>query len=384
MSEKGSMNRVLIRMAGVLLAILAGTAGVNAQPGDRIHYYDRAKKKQDELRARIKEESPATITIERGTRSEKIPVADIVDIDYQIPADLIVEVRSKASREEANALKETDPDRRRKSNETALGGYRELLSRLGKLEGYKLAQRHCEFKIALLLTRLAEDDPVKLPEAIDALNRFKSDHTQSWQIGAVGKLLARAQIARGDMKAALATYGEFARRKDLPEPVHQEYELLGIRALIRAENYPEAESRLAALGKTLDKDDPQAVRVAIYQAACQAKTNLAAAEKGLQAILHSDADGSIKGLACNALGDAYRLNNRLEDAFWQYLWVDQEYNQDREEHAKALYYLSTLFAKVKQAPARAQACRDRLLTDRLFAGLEYQKLAARENQQSSK
>ena len=74
--------------------------------------------------------------------------------------------------------------------------------------------------------------------------------------------------------------------------------------------------------------------------------------------------------------------NRLEEAFWQYLWVDQEYNQDPEEHSKALYYLAILFDRVKRRPDRAKTCLDRLLKDKLFAGLEYQKQAAKESQKS--
>ena len=135
---------------------------------------------------------------------------------------------------------------------------------------------------------------------------------------------------------------------------------------------------MTALAKTLAKDDPQAVRVEIYLAASKAKTNLPDAEKRLQSIIRSAAAPPLKALAYNTLGDCYRLNNRLEDAFWQYLWVDQEYPQDNEEHAKALYFLSILFDKAKNMPTRAQSCRDRLLNDKAFAGLEYQRLAVKE------
>src|SRR5262249_51478820 len=233
------------------------------------------------------------------------------------------------------------------------------------------------------LAREAEADPTRRTEAVKALTKFKTDHTKSWQIGTVGKLLARIQVLQGDQKGALATFEEFARRDDLVESLRQEYELLGIRTLLSADSFADAERKLTVLSKTLPKDDPQPFRVEIYLAACKAKGNLADAEKRLQAVIRSEAEPAVKALAYNTLGDGYRANNRLEDAFWQYLWVDQEYNQDREEHAKALYYLSVLFDKLKKMPARAQACRDRLLNDKLFAGLEYQKLAAKENQKAA-
>lgn len=363
-------------------AFLFTVAPASAQPGDRIYVYDRIKKKEDRVSARIKDETPKELVLERGVRTEKLPVADVLDIDYDIPASLKVEVRDKARKEEEAALKEADPAKRLKSNELAIAGYRELIDRLSKLEQHAFAKRHTEYKIAVLQAREAEDDPSRLDAAVKALTQFKTDHDSSWQIGTVGKLLARLQIAKGDLKGALTTYEEFGRRDDLAEPLRQEFELLGIRAMLSADNFRDAERKLTALAKSLAKNDPQAARVEIYLAATKAKTNLSESEKRLQTVIRGDTDPAIKALAYNTLGDCYRLNNRLEDAFWQYLWVDQEYSQDREEHAKALYYLSILFDRVKKSPARAQVCRDRLLNDKLFAGLEYQKLAAKESQKT--
>jgi tetratricopeptide (TPR) repeat protein len=349
----------------------------------RVLYHNRAQKKQVREDVRIKDETPREIIIERSNRTEKIRTGDVLDVVYRIPADLNLDIRAKASSAEDNAIKETDSGRRQKLNEAALAGYRDLLAKLAKRDEFARARQHTEFKIAALLARLAEDDSSRLDEAINALTQFKTEHGKSWQVGMVGKLLARAQIAKGDMKAAQATFEEFAHRDDLADEARQEYELLGIRALVRDDNFAEAERKLTALGKTLAKDDPQAARVEIYLAACKAKSDLPEAEKRLQVVIRGDAEPAIKALAYNTLGDCYRTNDRLEKAFWQYLWVDQVYPQDREEHAKALYYLSILFEKVKKSPLRAEACRTRLLTDKLFTGLEYQKLAAREHPKKS-
>jgi hypothetical protein len=59
------------------------------------------------------------------------------------------------------------------------------------------------------------------------------------------------------------------------------------------------------------------------------------------------------------------------------------YNQDREEHAKALFELSKLFVQVKKDAARAERCLDRLINDKEFAGSTFQKLAAKERQKGS-
>jgi hypothetical protein len=354
-----------------------------AQNPDRIHVFDPAKKKEETISARIKQETPKEIIIERGTRTEPVSVVKVIDVEYGIPASLRVDVQAKAAREEETAAKEPDAARRLKGNELAIAGYRDLIEQLAKLGQYGLAKRHTEFKIAAIRARMAEDDPTQLDDAVKALTQFKTENEKSWQIGRVGKLLARLQIAKGDMKGAQATFDEFARRDDLPDALRQEFELAGIRALLSADNFPDAERKLATLAQSLAKDDPQAARVEIYLAACKAKSNLADAEKRLTTIIRGDAEPAVKALAYNTLGDCYRLNNRPDDAFWQYLWVDQQYPQDREEHAKALYHLSILFDKAKNRPDRAKACLDRLLTDKLFAGLEYQKLAAKDSKRKA-
>jgi hypothetical protein len=376
------MIRIRIRLAAGVVALLVVAATANAQTRDRVTYISRAKNavKEAVQRGTITEETPQHILLTIGMRTEKIPAADVLDIDHEIPADLNIDVRAKARKDEATADKEPDPAKRAKLYDQAIAGYKELLAKLGKSEKYPLAVRHLEFKIAQFLARQAEDDPKRLDDAVAVLSEFKTKHPNSWQIGQAGKLLAQGQLAKGDMKAALATYEEFARRDDLGAALHQEYQLLGIKAMLRTGEFADAERKLTTLAATLGKDDPQATRIAIYLAVCKGKSNLPDAEKRLLAIISSDADPAIKGLAHNALGDAYRLNNRLEGAFWQYLWVDQQYNQDRDEHAKALYYLSILFDRVKKTPARALACREKLLNDPLFKGLEYQKLAAKENQ----
>jgi tetratricopeptide (TPR) repeat protein len=361
----------------VILApfVLASVAG--AQQADRITYYNRAKNKEETVARKITAESPKEITFTTGGRDEKIRAADVLDVDYQSPAEVRIDYFAKARRDEADADKSTEPATRVEKLDEAVALYRKAVP---KLESHKFAQRHIEFQIAKLLARQAEDDATRLDAALSELQQFKTQHGNGWQIAAAGKLLARLQIAKGDIKGALATYEEFARREDLAPDVRQEFEMLGVRSLIHAGDYPTAERKLDTLARSLPKNDPRKPRVEVYLAACKASTNLGDAEKRLRTVINGDTDNEVKALAYNTLGDCYRVNGKLDDAFWQYLWVDIVYNQDRQEHAKALYYLSSLFEKAKKNPARAQACRERLLNDRLFAGLEFQKMAARDGQ----
>jgi hypothetical protein len=346
-----------------------------AAAADTITYFKKGKK--ETAKGHITEETPRAIVYTVGQRTEKLPAADVLEVDYELRATHRKELGTIFGKErKANDL--ADVNKRVAALDEVVAAFRSFLP---NLDSERLAQRNLEFIIANVLIRQADDDPSRLGPAIDALKEFMKKHEKSWQIATVGKQLARLQMDKGDVKGARATYEELASMAALAAEVRQECDLLVVKTLIRAGSLADAEKKLADLAKASPKDDPQAVRVEIYQAACQANGNLAAAEKRLKAVLDSKADNAIKALAFNTLGDCYRMNNRAADAFWQYLWVDVYYgNQDREEHAKALYYLSVLFEKVRKTPARAQACRDRLLNDKLFAGLEYQKLAAKENQ----
>jgi hypothetical protein len=151
-----------------------------------------------------------------------------------------------------------------------------------------------------------------------------------------------------------------------------------------------AEKLLERQRATLPANDPMAARVPVYLLRCRIASGKAAdPEKELKAILAGNADAVVKALACNTLAEFYqkkvlaesnpdRKRELAENAFWQYLWVDVVYNQDKEEHAEALYHLSKLFEQVKNDPGRAQQCQE-LLRGKEFAGMRYQRLVAKES-----
>ena len=94
----------------------------------------------------------------------------------------------------------------------------------------------------------------------------------------------------------------------------------------------------------------------------------------LRQVINEIGDKSLKAVAYNTLGQCYYDSDQLKEARWEFLWVDVVFNQDKSEHAKALYYLSKIFDQLNE-PERAQDCRDALLQDRAFAGMEWQRLA---------
>src|SRR5207237_4425681 len=98
--------------------------------------------------------------------------------------------------------------------------------------------------------------------------------------------------------------------------------------------------KLQALAAKLSKDTKFIGRVKIAEAEC-----LVAAKKHTEAIallrqlITESTDKNLKALAHNSLGLTYYNAEQAKDALWEFLWVDMVYNQDKAEHAKALYYL---------------------------------------------
>jgi hypothetical protein len=97
----------------------------------------------------------------------------------------------------------------------------------------------------------------------------------------------------------------------------------------------------------------------------------------LRDFLKKTEDKGLKAQAHNTLGDYYRKLKRDDDAFWEYLRVDTLYSDDAFEHARAMYYLISMFKDLKKDPDRAAQYEEILAKDRKYAGLEYQKKAVR-------
>jgi hypothetical protein len=103
----------------------------------------------------------------------------------------------------------------------------------------------------------------------------------------------------------------------------------------------------------------------------------------LKAAVAGAGDDHLKALAYNALGDYYLQNKQPDEAFWQYLRVDAVYNQDREEHARALYHLWKLFETVRADQPRSNESLQRL-EDKALAGTDYQARALKETKGTKK
>jgi hypothetical protein len=363
----------------VAVALLCPFALLSAARGqDVIHYIERGK--SVEAKGTITEETPAEVKYKPagGGKPASVRAADITEVEYQYHdnekyARLQWTRPTNALRRARSAAKPAD---RKKDLDTALEAFQELAPLVA---GNKVWTRHVRFGIAEVLALQAEGDAIKVDAAIDALKKFKAEHGDGWQLVKATKLLVRLLEQKGDEAGAQAVYAELADNEAAPKEIRQEFGLLVVRHLLRQGKHAEAATKARAVRQGLADDDPQAVKLKVYLAACAiAAGKLDGVEKELKAVVEGAADNEVKALARNTLGDCYRAQGQPDKAFWEYLWVEVHYNQDREEVAKALYYLSKLFAEVRKDPVRAKECFDRLCDEKQFGGLEYHRKALAE------
>jgi hypothetical protein len=346
-----------------------GTAAPLAWSQDEITYHDRATKKEAKATGAIQSESPSQLVIKAATAGavKTIPVLDVSDVVYNVPQLLRPEYRGAISAEgrAEKTLKEAD---RKKELASALARYQELLPKVTD----ERPKTHVEFKIAKLLAWQADDDPSGLEPALDKLIGFKKTHPNSWQISRCTDLLAQLQIRKKDYESAQKAYEDLAGTPDISPETRQQCELKIAQVMVKAKKYEAAEKRLHDLAKTVAADSPQGARLQLSLAEAEAASGKAGpAAQRLEALIDQLTDPDLKASAYNTLGDCHRLANKPKDALWDYLWVDVMYFQNKEEHAKALYYLAKLFKELKD-DKRAQQYRAKL-ESREFAGQEYQK-----------
>ncbi|HEV3261407.1 MAG TPA: hypothetical protein VG013_31435 [Gemmataceae bacterium] len=362
------MNGLLKAVAVVALVGFVACSAVKAD--DSIHYYEQGTKRLVTIEGKIRSESAAGISIKPGLgAAREVPAADVDDVDYEMSGGPRLDYK-RASLSEKAADQLTKEDERKKALETALKAYKGLLDELTEAK----VKRHIHFKIARLTARLAESDLSQAKTAVKLLKAFTKNNPDTWQFTACSRLLAGLQTANQDYEGAQKTYEELAKTPGIPAAMKQDSELKVAEMMVKAKKYGQAKEKLQDLAKAVQADDPQAVRLNISLAECQAaEGDLTKATQALEGLIAKPMSKALKAQAYNALGDCYYGKKKWKDAMWNYLYVDVVYHQDREEHAKALYYLSKVFKELGD-DKKATEYRDRLEKDKQFAGLEYQKL----------
>jgi hypothetical protein len=371
------MQRFALILAGFVFA--AGSI-VGAKEKDTVYFRQPGKKQDEPIAGTIQEESPAGIKIkpDKGAVKE-IPVQQIRAVEYGAGLDAVgkLDYRSGDTKLE-RALLET-PEKKKSDLEMALSAFRTLDSN-DQLSRISPVHRYLQYRIAQTMALLAREDARRRDAAVSALSDYKTAFSDGWEIVPALQLLASLQEDKGETEAASKTYSELSDLPGISATMKFESQLKGARLLMRILKFREAEAKLKLVEAAMPANDPQRAIVDVYliQSLIAQKRTLDGIAPKLQKIIRTGKDGNLRGLAHNALGDYYRAKGDDAQAFWEYCKVDMLYNQDKEEHAKALYYLSQLYDKSpRNNPARADEVLARLKSPQ-FDGTMYQRLTASE------
>jgi hypothetical protein len=373
-------NRVGQR--GMLSFVLAGFALLDAAAlwaRDIVYVRPPGQKKDEVISGTIQEETPAGIKLKTDKGEVKnIPALHIRAVDYGAGVDAVgrVDYHSGDAKLE-RALLETTAKKKAEGLESALLAFRDLDAN-GQLRSIVSVHRYLQYRIAQTTALLAQEDLSRRDAALAALNDYKTAFADGWEIVPALQLLASIQEEKGDTEGASKTYAQLAGLPGIAPAMKLQGQLKGARLLLRARKFHEAEAKLKQVEAALPVDDPQRAFVEVYliQSRIAQKSDLNGIDKKLEQLLRTSNDGALRALAHNALGDYYRAKGDNAQAFWEYCKVDMLYNQDKEEHAKALYYLAQLFDKPPRNDRdRAEEFRTRLKSPQ-FDGTLYQRLAA--------
>jgi hypothetical protein len=360
------VNRFLV---AALLALILPAAAARA---DDV-FLQRAKDKPSH-QGTVKQESPAVVTLARDKGSLEIPAEQIRDIVYDIePVVVRVNKYRPALKAEHDAEAAASPQARAKLYQEAVRLYEETLQ--GLKEGQPFARRHLEFKLALARWRLAEKaaDPKALSKAFAGLAEFRGKNADGWQIGMCLQLLARWHLERKEWGKAESLLWELAKSA-VALDLRQQAEVAALDLLARQGKHADAEVKLRALIAKHAKGSPpnQAARIGLVECLGYAK-KLDEAHTVAEEVLNETKDKQLRARAYNALGVCYVINEKWSEASWEFLWVDLIYNQDRAEHARALYYLAKVFEELGEGD-RARDYRSALQAG-AYAGTLHQRWA---------
>jgi tetratricopeptide (TPR) repeat protein len=357
-----------LTIVAISFAILFATSSF-IQAQDKIKYVDRKAKpiRDVTISGAIQEEDPGQIKIKAAQgKARTIPVnPDLIDVDYQVPTAIAPDYRKARSREMEFYKPNATLGEKQLALKEAVDQYQKLLPEAKEAK----LKRQVEFKIAKLLALESEIDSGQADLAIEKLAKFVKDHPTSWQLSSAARTLANLYLTKKNWDGAQKTYEDLAKTPNVASEVVQECNLALAQVLVRAGKNDQAAAKLAELEKTIPGDSPEGIRLQITRARCLAASNqLPQAVQILEGIIAKTLDKDLIAAAHNALGDCYRRASLPGQAKFEYLYVDVIYDQNRQEHAKAVYHLSNLFRELNDSK-RAKLYEEKLAKE--FAGVDF-------------
>lgn len=359
---------VLACLAGLFLTPLA----LAQDPNAAVKVYRKSDPEKG-ITGNIGKESVKGIRL-KGS-ADIIPAEDIADVDYeeQLPISLRLKTYRQAKKAEDEAAA-ADRDKRNDKLKVALQKYEEALA--GAAANLYAARRHLEFKSAYLPALMSQGSANGADRllAILKLKDFTQKNPDSWQYVTAMQLLASLQAEQNNIAEAQETLNKLVKA-DVSDDIKQNARLTLVRYTIQDKKFDQAQKELQQLITSLPKDSPQQLRARLMDAECLAAMNkVDDATKKLQGFLKDIQDKDLRAAAYNTLGECFYRADRLQDARWPFLWVDVIYNQDKEQHAKALYYLWDIFYRLSEFD-RAQEFYETLVSNDRFAASEWRQKA---------
>lgn len=376
------MQRTLLCTLLVGWGCLVWTNTLKAQnPNGPVTVYFKSAKAKP-IRSVIGEESAKGVRLK--TKAENIPASEILDIDYAEQMDTakgLATYRPAIVAEKA-ARQAKSPEERLKKLSEALAKYKAA----GKQMAANLyaARRNVDFKIGYLYGQLSltKENLAQRGLAIKYLQEFKKKHPDSWQFTRAMRMLATLQAKNKDFAGVRKTVAALAAAK-VSDQVKQESQLLLADLLMQAQKYGDAQKTLQGLIAKLPKGSPMQIRARLAEASALAGTGdkLKEAVTKLKTILEESKDKNLRAIAYNTLGECYYRKDMLQQARWQFLWVDVIYNQNKEQRAKALYYLWRVFERLQEFD-RGQEFFNTLVNGQDYVGSPWQQKAIEEAKKS--
>jgi tetratricopeptide (TPR) repeat protein len=358
----------MTRLSTFLSAFAALALGTIALADDEILLKTKAAK----AKGFVVSESTKEVVLKGGA---KFAVDDIDDIIYDWQsADPLAGINYNSGFTSERAwLTASDAKKRAAAYTSALDSFEKAFLKATD----KRIKAHLDFKLGYLRGKKALEDNSDPKIAIARLRDFATKNPGAWQIARTLTLLAKLQSDSKDFQGAELSFAEIAKL-DVTEETKNEARLQGALINLQLGKVAVAESKLEELLKALPKGSKSHTRALIAKGECliAGKKSPEAVAVFKQAINESGDDKSVKASAYNALGVHLYETDQLKEARWEFLWVDVVYNQDRPEHARALYYLCHVFEKLGELEKAAQ-CRATLL-DPAFGGTEFQRKLQKE------
>jgi tetratricopeptide (TPR) repeat protein len=348
------------------------------EEGAKVEYLERPRRNKVTRGGIVLTEDPVKMVVQQATTGVKteIPAQDILDVIYD---------------SEPAAMPLARQAEKNQNLDQAMASYKEAAGKTSLNQRH--LRTHIAFKLVQLQTQQAEvtGNGLHRKEAIRALRDFKRENPGSRQIIPCLEMLSNLLVMDGqpakevveDFRNLKAKYGNLSKELALRCDWFEIQTMLEEARSLLAEKPNEVKGLYEQIRKQLLEIRPNAdvtIKLEVEVGLAECKTVLGQPEealKDLNTILqNAGEDARTRAAAHLGRGDCHRLQKRYREAMWDYLWVDTVYNQDRDQHAHALYHLIEVFAKLSE-PAKSKDCKDRLVSDPRFQGTRYQRLAAR-------